>query len=145
MTGDGGVVDALLGVDLVGNLVGTSGGLTSVLAGGSSGVIGSQIPAGAAPLEPVGTAVVGVLDVVAGNATSPLANVTSALPGGGSLPLGDSAVGGVLGAVSGTTTSPVSGALAPVTNVVSTVVTPVTDTLGGVPVVGGVVTGLLGK
>ncbi|KAB7738567.1 hypothetical protein F2P47_16780 [Parvibaculum sedimenti] len=148
VTGDGGVVDALLGVDLVGNLVGTSGGVTSVLAGGSSGVIGGQIPAGPAPLEPVGAAVVGLLDVVAGNASSPLANVTSALPEG-SLPLGDSAVGSLLGTVSGAsggaTSSPVSGALAPVTSAVSTVVAPASGTLGSVPVVGGLVTGLLGK
>lgn len=145
LTGDGGVVDNLLGVDLVGNLLGTGGGVTTVLAGGGSGAIGSQVPAGTSPLEPVGTAVTGVLGVVAGTSPSPIGDVTSAL---GSVPLAGSAIGTVLDTVSGTAatvTSPVSNTLAPVTSTVTSVVAPVTDTLSSVPVVGGVVGGLLGK
>lgn len=170
VTGTRGVVDAVLGTDLVGNLVGTEGAVSGVLAGGSDGAIGSQLPAGDAPLAPLGDAVVQVLDIVAGSEPSPLAGALPALPGlpsGGSstdpvgavadqigaLPVVGTAIGTVLDSVSGglpdggglpsgglPDAGAVTGALAPVTDALA----PVTDTVSTLPAVGTTLGGLLG-
>lgn len=174
VTGQGGVVASLLGTDLVGNLTGTGG----VLGGSSSGAIGSQLPQGSTPLlAPLGGAVVGALNVVAGNAPSPLAstglgtilnNLSAAVPSSASGSLSSAAglgtvfnslsgavapsapggssggasaalasvsvvgpvVGQVLGGVTNTLSGPVGGALAPVT-----------QALGAVPILGGLLSG----
>lgn len=146
ITGQGGVVSSTIGTDLVGNLIGAGG----ILGGGSSGVIGSQMPRGAAPLAPLGDAVVTTLNVVAGNTQSPLAGtgigaILGSLPGGLSsgAPAGGSdalasvpVVGGVLsGVTSALPTSQTSGAQT------GGVLAPVTQAVGSLPVVGGLLSG----
>lgn len=123
VTGTGGVVASLLGTDLLGNLIGTQGAAPSMLAGGSSGAIGSQMPAGDPPLAPLGSGALQALDVLAGNSPSPLGGALPALPG---FPAGGSA------ALPGT--GALTGALSPVTDAVS-----------GLPGVGSALGGLLGK
>ena len=55
ISGAGGLGEDLLGYDAVGGLIGTEGGLVPVLlSGGSDGPLGGAVPAGAAPLGPVG-------------------------------------------------------------------------------------------
>ncbi|HMM15435.1 MAG TPA: hypothetical protein PKA57_12475, partial [Parvibaculum sp.] len=123
VTGTGGVVASLLGTDLLGNLVGTQGAAPSVLAGGSSGAIGSQMPAGDPPLAPLGSGALQALDVLAGNAPSPLGGALPALPG---LPAGGSAALPGTGALTGG-------------------LSPVTDAVSGLPGIGSALGGLLGK
>src|SRR5690606_10946084 len=115
--------------DLVGNLTGAG----SVLGGGSSGAIGSQLPQGTPPLAPLGDAVVGVLNTVAGNGQSPLSGsglgaVLDSLPGAAAPSA--SAPASTSGGTTNTLSGPVGGAL-----------TPVTQALGGVPVLGGLLSG----
>lgn len=69
VTGAGGLVADVVGVDLVGNLVGPG----TPLGGGNGGLLGNVLPAGEAPLAPIGDAVTGLLGVVAGSQPSPLA------------------------------------------------------------------------
>lgn len=123
VTGTGGVVASLLDTDLLGNLVGTQGAAPSVLAGGSSGAIGSQMPAGDPPLAPLGSGALQALDVLAGNAPSPLGGALPALPG---LPAGGSAALPGTGALTGG-------------------LSPVTDAVSGLPGIGSALGGLLGK
>ncbi|MAB15105.1 hypothetical protein [Parvibaculum sp.] len=55
VSGAGGLGEDLLGYDAVGGLIGTEGGLVPVLlSGGSDAPLGGAVPAGAAPLGPVG-------------------------------------------------------------------------------------------
>ena len=153
VTGQGGVVASLLGADLVGNLIGTGG----ALGGGSSGVIGSQLPQDSTPpLAPLGDVVGGVLNTVAGNAPSPLSGsgigaVLNSLPGAtapsaspsapagapgdtagalASVPLIGPMTSQVLGGATGALNGPIGGALAPVTKALS-----------GVPILGGLLSG----
>ncbi|MGB5949998.1 MAG: hypothetical protein WBG82_11810 [Parvibaculum sp.] len=137
VTGTDGVVASLLGTDLLGNLVGTQGAAPTVLAGGSSGAIGSQMPAGEPPLAPLGSGAVQGLDVLAGNAPSPIGGALPALPG---LPAG--------GGLSPSTlpgTGALTGALNPVTGPVTGALSPVTDAVSGLPGIGSALGGLLGS
>jgi hypothetical protein len=134
VTGQGGVVASLIGADLAGNLVGTGG----VLGGGNTGAIGSQMPQGSAPLAPLGDAVVGALNTVAGNTQSPLAGtglgtILNSLPGA---PSSGTTAGGASIPVVGSVLSGSSngGGLA---STVTDALAPVTQAVGAVPVVGG--------
>lgn len=70
VSGDGGLGQDLLGYDLVGDLVGTDGGVVpALLGGGESAPLGSALPGGSAPLQPVGDLLAGVVDGVQTNAT----------------------------------------------------------------------------
>lgn len=160
VTGSGGLVADLIGVDLVGNLVGTN----NPLSGGNSGLVGNLVPVSEPPLGVVGDAATGVLGIVSGSQSSPLAGALEpAMPGLGALLGGvNNTVGGVaapaqqvlgsapvLGDLLGTPATPAPGAaqggvLEPVTGVISSVpvvgdaLAPVTGALGGLG-------GLLGR
>jgi hypothetical protein len=160
VTGTGGLVADLIGVDLVGNLVGTN----NPLAGGNSGLVGNLVPVSEPPLGAIGDAATGVLGIVAGSQSSPLAGALEpAMPALGALLGGvNNTVGGVaapgqqalgsapvLGDLLGAPAAPTSGGapggvLEPVTGVLSSVpvvgeaLAPVTGALGGLG-------GLLGR
>lgn len=150
VAGAGGLVQDLLGVDLVGNLTGTE----NPLGGGNGGLLGSLVPAGEPPLAAAGTAVTGLLGVVAGSQPSPLAGdgaLGPVLPGlNALLNAGNNAVGGIAaplhgGSASAPAAAPggtsTGGALSS-TPVVGDALAPVTGTLGNLPVLGGLLGGL---
>jgi hypothetical protein len=158
VTGAGGLVHDLLGIDLVGNLVGTE----NPLGGGNGGLLGNLIPAGEPPLAPVGSAVTGLLGVVAGSQPSPLAGdgaLGPALPGLNALLTGgNNVVGGIAAPAHGALSSvPVvgnvlgtpaaasgdggtGGALSSVP-VLGDALGPVTGSLGSLPLLGGLLGG----
>jgi hypothetical protein len=71
VSGDGGLGQDLLGYDLVGDLVGTDGGVVpALLGGGESAPLGSVLPDGNAPLQPVGDLLAGVVDGLQTNPTA---------------------------------------------------------------------------
>lgn len=111
ITGAGGLIEDVTGIDLVGNLMGTG----NPLAGGESGLAGNLLPASAPPLGAVGDAATGVLGILAGSQPSPLA-------GEGGLGPVMPALGALLGAGN---------------NAVGAVAAPVQQNLGSVPVLGG--------
>ena len=62
VSGSGGVSEDLLGYDVVGGLIGTDGALVpAMLGGGESGPLGSALPFGSAPLQPIGDVLAGVV------------------------------------------------------------------------------------
>lgn len=71
VSGDGGLGQDLLGYDLVGDLIGTDGGVVpALLGGGESAPLGSALPGGNAPLQPVGDLLAGVVDGLQTNTTA---------------------------------------------------------------------------
>ncbi|MEX0839709.1 MAG: hypothetical protein WD034_09255 [Parvibaculum sp.] len=143
ISGSDGLVADLAGTDIVGNLVGTS----APAGGGNEGLLGNLVPAGdAAPLAPVGDAVTGVLNVIAGNDPSPLAGPGDQL---GVLPVLDGILGTGTESI-GDALSPLTGALgaaspqagsAPTPTEPTGPLAPVTGAIGGLPVVGGLLGG----
>lgn len=153
LTDSGGLVADLIGVDLVGNLVGTN----NLLGGGNGGALGNLVPMSEPPLGAIGDVATGVLGIVSGGKSSPLAGALEpAMPSLGALLGGlNSTVGGVaapaqqalgsapvLGDLLGTSAMSApgggqGGALEPVTGVISSVpvvggaLAPVTGVLGG--------------
>lgn len=113
LTGSDGLIADLTGSDLAGNLLGPD----TPLGGGNDGQLGDIVPAGEPPLGYVGDLTNGLLNIVAGNETSPTGSVLApAVP--------------VLENILGTGASAIGDLAAPVTGA-----------LGSVPVVGGVVGG----
>ncbi|GMV61786.1 MAG: hypothetical protein AMXMBFR74_09550 [Parvibaculum sp.] len=113
LTGSDGLIADLTGTDLVGNLLGPD----TPLGGGNGGQLGDIVPAGEPLLGYVGDATNGLLNVVAGNEISPADSLLAP-----AVPVLDNILG--------------TGA-----SVIGSVAAPVTDALGGVPVVGDVVGG----
>lgn len=154
VTGEGGLVADLVGVDLVGNLAGQN----TPLGGGNAGPLGTLAPGDEAPLGYVGDVSTGLLNIVAGSESTPV-------PGSALAPavpvleniLGSGAgiVGGIAAPVTGAVGStPVIGdvvggsssssSAAPGGNTPASagnVLAPVTGTLGNVPIVGGLLGG----
>ncbi|MBX3495155.1 MAG: hypothetical protein KF769_02840 [Parvibaculum sp.] len=123
ITGGDGLVADLAGTDLIGNLIGPN----TPAGGGNGGLLGDAVPAGSAPLAPIGDGVNGVLNIVAGNEPSPIADVGGQL---GTLPGLDSVLGtGGLGDALAPVTDALGGAPAPA--VPENPLEPVTGALGG--------------
>jgi hypothetical protein len=142
ITGSDGLLSDLAGTDIVGNLVGTN----TPAGGGNAGLLGNLVPAGDAPLAPVGDAVTGVLNVIAGNDASPLADPGDQL---GALPVLDGILGTGTGGV-GDALSPVAGTSGAVSSPSGSAPTPteptgplapVTGAIGGLSVVGSLLGG----
>lgn len=160
ITGQSGLVADLLGSDLTAGVLPSGGAVGGLLGGGDAGILGNALPEGQAPLGAVGDAVSGVLGTVAGNTPSPvgdglntvLAPVSDAL---GGVPVVGDVLGGVAGQggrglpVSGDAASAINNVLSPVTGgsdglaPVTGALSPVTDTVSSLPVVGEPVGGLL--
>lgn len=103
VTGGGGLVADLVGTDLGGGLLGSN----TPVGGGNDGLLGDLVPAGNAQLAPLGDALTGTLNVIAGNEPSPLAGLGGQL---GALPVLDGILGDGAGSLGGVL-SPVTGVL----------------------------------
>jgi hypothetical protein len=159
VTGDGGLVADLIGVDLVGNLIGEN----TLLGGGNAGQLGALVPTEDAPLGYVGETSAGLLNIVSGSQGAPVDGGSALAP---AIPVlenilgsGASVIGGVAAPVTGALGStpligdivsgPSSSAAASAASSGSTApaspagdaLAPVTGALGSVPIVGGILGG----
>lgn len=152
VTGEGGLVADLIGVDLIGNLAGQN----TPLGGGNSGQLGALVPTDDAPLGYAGETSTGLLNIVSGSQAAPVGGASLLAPavpvlenilGSGASVIGGVAapvtgalgtapvIGGVVGGSSATPAAS-SGGSAPAAPA-GGVLAPVTGTLGNVPIVGG--------
>lgn len=93
ISGDAGLGDDLFGHDITGMLVGTEDGLVpNLLAGGNDGQLGDVVPAGSAPLAPVGDVLAGVVEGAQANPSD--GNLNALEPIVGPLVLGLLGAGG---------------------------------------------------
>lgn len=148
LTGSGGLVDDLIGTNLVGSLIGSN----TAAAGGNSGLLGNVVPTEAPPLGYVGDTATNLLNVIAGNEATPVpSGLAPAVPVlENILGSGASVVGGVVAPVTGSLGGvPIVGNVvtgqsaspAPAPSAPSGPLAPVTGVIGGLPVVGGLLTG----
>jgi hypothetical protein len=135
ITGPNGLSNDLLGIDPVGNVVGSNGAIPTALGGGDAGVLGHALPNGNPPLGVVGKTLDGALGVLAGTTPSPLPGLLqgNGLGGGANLPGNLPVLGNVLGTVT-------NGVKPVVTNVLTTV----TGVTGALPIVGPALSGVTG-
>ncbi|HVV27822.1 MAG TPA: hypothetical protein VHC40_07635 [Rhizomicrobium sp.] len=129
ISGAGGLVSDLTGIDPVTNLVGSNGAIPAALGGGDAGALGKVVTSPNPPLSIVGETVNTVLGAVAGTSPSPVGGVLNAgAPNGGSgaagnLPVADLPVASlpVVGSVAASVQPAVKQVLPIVTGTVGTI------------------------